>query len=170
MAIWKITASDGSIVWKMNYGTAGTVTGLESVSFLGDGSVIVGGYTDSEDAFAFFKSSGIVTEGKPFIAKISASDAAGSSAPSSFDWTYSMSDSIYTGSTKSIRIQSDSTYANERIFAVVGATSSAVKLEPDGTEVWKTGVLSPNIQINDLELTSAPGTDGLVLVGHEYSK
>ena len=84
MAIWKVNAADGAVVWKMNYGTAGTVTGLESVAVLSDGSFVVGGYTESEDAFANFKSSGIVTEGKPFLAKLDKNLADGSSAPTSF--------------------------------------------------------------------------------------
>ena len=58
MAIWKINAADGAVVWKMNYGTAGTNTGLESVAVLSDGSFIVGGYTDGEDSFWPFKSTG----------------------------------------------------------------------------------------------------------------
>ena len=98
MAIWKINASDGALVWTMNYGTAGTVTGLESVDVLSNGDFIVGGYIDSEDPYSTFKSGGQVTEGKPFLAKITKSDSGGSSAPSSFDWTYSMSESDYTGS------------------------------------------------------------------------
>ena len=48
MAIWKIDADDGSVTWKMNYGTSGEVTGLESVAFDDDGNVVVGGYTDGE--------------------------------------------------------------------------------------------------------------------------
>lgn len=122
----------------MNYGTAGTVTGLESVSLLPtDGGFVIGGYTDSEDGFSNFKSSGQVTEGKPFIAKLSASDANGSTVPSSFAWTYSLTESEYIGSTKSIRIDS-----SEKIYAVVGSASAAVKLNSDGTEVWKSGQLN----------------------------
>lgn len=48
MVVWKVNAADGAVVWKMNYGTSGTVTGLESVAFLSNGDVIVGGFTDSE--------------------------------------------------------------------------------------------------------------------------
>jgi hypothetical protein len=70
MAVWKIDASDGSVTWKMNYGTSGQVTGLESVAFDADGNVVVGGFTESEGNMKdqFFKSSGQITEGKPFIA------------------------------------------------------------------------------------------------------
>lgn len=71
MAIWKINAADGSVVWTMNYGTAGTATGLESVSRLSDGSFVIGGYTDAVDGFSSFKSGGQVEWAKPFLAKIS---------------------------------------------------------------------------------------------------
>ena len=136
MAIWKVNAADGAVVWKMNHGTAGTVTGLESVAVLSDGSFVVGGYTDSEDAFANFKSSGIVTEGKPFLAKLDKNLADGSSAPTTFVWTYSMTDAVYNGSTKAIRVGS-----GDKIFAVVGTASAVVKLNADGSEAWKTGQL-----------------------------
>ena len=136
MAIWKVNAADGAVVWTMNYGTAGTVTGLESVAILSDGSFVVGGYTDSEDAFANFKSSGIVTEGKPFLAKLDKNLADGSSAPTTFAWTYSMTDALYNGSTKAIRVDS-----SDKIFAVVGTASAVVKLNADGSEAWKTGQL-----------------------------
>lgn len=63
----------------------------------------------------YFKSGGQITEGKPFIAMITASDADGSSKPTSFDWTYTMSGSDYNGSCKSLRIDS-----SNKIYGVVG--------------------------------------------------
>lgn len=92
----------------MTYGTAGTVTGLESVSFLSDGSIIVGGFTDGEGEMSeqYFKSGGQIGFGKPFIAKIAASGVNGSSAPTAFDWTKSLDGADYTGSTKAIRVSS----------------------------------------------------------------
>ena len=132
MAIWKINAADGSVVWTMNYGTAGTATGLESVSRLSDGSFVIGGYTDAPDGFSSFKSGGQVEGAKPFLARISQSDAAGSTAPTSFAWTYSLSESI--GSTKAIRVDS-----SDKIFAVVGVTTNVIKLNADGSLVWNTG-------------------------------
>jgi hypothetical protein len=162
MVIWKIDASDGSVTWKMNYGTSGEVTGLESVVFDADGNVIVGGFVESEGDMKdqYFKSGGQITFGNPFIAQISASDASGSSAPSSFAWTYELSSDTYTGSTKSLR-----TDASKKIYAVVGAKSSAVKLNQDGSEVWKTGQLNDKAQMNDLTVDS----DGTIaMTGHEY--
>lgn len=129
MAIWKINASDGALVWTMNYGTAGTVTGLESVATLSNGDIVVGGYTDDEASFSTFKSGGQILEGKPFLALITKSDAGGSSAPSSFSWTYSMTEADYKGSAKSIRVDS-----SDNIFAVVGVKSAAVKLNSSGAE------------------------------------
>ena len=49
MVIWKIDASDGSEIWKMNYGTSGEVSGLEAVAIDGDGNFVVGGFTEGED-------------------------------------------------------------------------------------------------------------------------
>ena len=54
---------------------------------------------------------------------ITANDASGSSKPSSFDWTYSLSGDDYIGSCKALRIDS-----SKDIYAVVGEKSAAVKL------------------------------------------
>jgi outer membrane protein assembly factor BamB len=48
MAITKLNASDGTLVWEMDY-TTGLSNGVESVAFLSDGSFVVGGYTGSYD-------------------------------------------------------------------------------------------------------------------------
>ena len=98
----------------MNYGTAGTVSGLESVAFLADGSVIIGGFTDGEGEMSeqYFKSGGQIGFGKPFIAKISKADISGSTAPTSVEWSYcpiaasGYNSNDYTGSTKALRISS----------------------------------------------------------------
>ena len=92
----------------MNYGTAGTVSGLESVAFLANGSVIIGGFTDGEGEMSeqYFKSGGQIGFGKPFIAKIAATAISGSTAPTSVDWSYSLDSDDYTGSTKALRISS----------------------------------------------------------------
>ena len=132
MTIWKINAADGSIAWTMNYGTAGTATGLESVHLLSDGGFVIGGYTDSPTGFGNFKSGGQIEGSKPFVAKISQADAAGSTAPSSFAWTYSVADNI--GSTKSLRVDSSG-----KVYALVGTHSRVVKLNADGTLDWDTG-------------------------------
>ena len=164
MAIWKVNAADGTLVWKMNYGTAGTVTGLESVAFLSNGDLVVGGFTDSEGEMKdqYFKSGGQITMGKPFIAKIAASDVNGSTAPSAVAWSYSLDAADYTGSTKSLQVD-----GSDKIYAVVGAKSAAVKLNADGTEVWKTGLINANAQMNDLTVNS----DGTIaMTGHEYGK
>jgi len=86
VAIWKINAADGAIVWKFIYGATGSGSGLESISFSSDGGIIVGGYVDAVGPITdmVFKSSGIITEAKPFIAKISAADAASSTVPTAF--------------------------------------------------------------------------------------
>jgi hypothetical protein len=54
----------------------------------------------------YFKSGGQIGYGKPFIAKIAASNVSGSTAPTAFDWTYSLDGDDYTGSTKAVRISS----------------------------------------------------------------
>ena len=78
-------------------------------------------------------------DGTPFLGKISKADADGSSAPSSFAWTYTQKDEIYMGSAKAIRVDS-----SDNIYAVAGTKSAAIKLKSDGTEVWKTGQLDEN--------------------------
>ena len=122
MAIWKVNAADGTVAWQMNYGTAGTVSGLESVAFLADGSVIIGGFTDGEGEMSeqYFKSGGQIGFGKPFIAKIAATAISGSTAPTSVDWSYSLDSDDYTGSTKALRISSAQDGTVEKIYAVVG--------------------------------------------------
>lgn len=91
MNIAKLKESDGSIVWEMEYNpTSGKGAGAETVAFTSDGGFVIGGFIDTEDGIAdmIFKSSGIVTSGTPFIGKISAADAAGTTAPAAFAWTY----------------------------------------------------------------------------------
>lgn len=68
------------------------------------------------------------------MGKLSKGDANGNTAPSTFEWTYSLTGDEYAGSTKSLRVD-----ASDKIYAVVGQYSAAVKLNADGSEVWKTG-------------------------------
>jgi len=109
-------------------------SGSETVAFTSDGGFIIGGYIDAEgsaDEF-YFKSSG-QAYGIPFAAKVSAADAAGSSAPSSFEWTYSNDAEESMGSIKSIRIDS-----NDNAFMVMGL-AGIIKLNDAGEEVWNSG-------------------------------
>lgn len=114
MVITKLLESDGSVVWTMNYGTG---AGVETVAFTSDGGFVVGGYIDMTDDLSeiAFKSGGQVTSGKPFLGKISAANAAASSAPSAFEWTYSNDSADYAGSAKAIRIDS-----SDNIYSVFG--------------------------------------------------
>lgn len=130
---------------------------------------MVGGFIDSALSAdeMYFKSGGQVDEGIPFFGKISASDAAASSAPTSWEWTYSgltteSVENTYSGSTKSIRVDSD-----DNVFGLVGAGAILVKLSSTGSKTWDTGTdfSSYNCQLNDLELVS----DGTVMTGHCYS-
>lgn len=98
-------------------------------------------------------------ESSPFIVKISAADAAGSSVPSDFEWTYFNSE--VTGSTKSIRQDSAG-----NLFALCGTATSIVKLASDGSETWNTG--SDHIelgQMNDLVVKDT----SLYLAGHIFT-
>lgn len=120
---------------------------------------MVGGVFNSEAGMEdlLFKSSGIIEDGTPYMAKITAADAAASSAPSGFDWTYSGS---VEGSTRSLRVDS-----SDNIYAISGATCNLVKLASDGSLTWDSGdTLNANGQMNDLEVVS----DGVVIVGHIY--
>jgi len=133
MNIAKIAATDGEIIWEMNHEAE---SGAETVAFTSDGGFIIGGYLDNEaDIIEHnFKSGGQIDgeNAKPFIAKVSAADAAGSSAPSSFEWTYTCSDAENYGSAKAIRVDS-----SDNVFAVIGH-GAIVKLNAAGEEVWKT--------------------------------
>lgn len=92
MNIAKLSGTDGTIVWEMEHGTA---SGAETVAFTSDGGFVVGGFTDTTQALneLNFKSGGQVESATPFIGKISAADAAASSAPTTFAWTYTNADS-----------------------------------------------------------------------------
>ena len=114
MVITKLLESDGSVVWEMNYGSG---AGVETVAFTSDGGFVVGGYIDSKLELAeyIFKSGGQITQGTPFLGKISATDAAASTAPTAFAWTYSNAGEAYVGSAKAIRVDSA-----DNIYAVFG--------------------------------------------------
>lgn len=145
-------------------GASGSGSGLESIYFSSDGGVIVGGYVEATGPIGdmVFKSSGIITEAKPFIAKISASDYAGSSAPTSWVWSHTETDATYAGSTKSMRLDS-----NDNIYANVGTRTSVIKLAgSDGSIVWRSGQIDAAVQSNDLELITSTG--GMVLIGHHF--
>jgi hypothetical protein len=160
MNIAKLQASDGAIVWEMQYGSN---SGAETVQISSDGGFVVGGFIDSSDSLSTmnFKSGGQVETGTPFIGKISAADAAGSTVPSGFEWTYTNSGSDYAGSAKALRVDS-----SDNVFSIMGTKSAAVKLDSAGAEQWATGQLDANAQMNDIEVAS----DGVVLVGQKYSK
>lgn len=133
MNIAKILATNGEIIWEMNHEAE---SGAETVAFTSDGGIIIGGFLDNEvDAINnYFKSSGQVDgeNAKPFIAKISAADAGGSSAPTSFEWTYTNSEAENYGSAKALRVDS-----SDNVYAVIGH-GAVVKLNSAGEEVWKT--------------------------------
>ena len=158
MNIAKIAATDGEIIWEMNHEAE---SGAETVAFTSDGGFVIGGYLDNESDAAeqYFKSSGQVDgeNAKPFIAKVSAADAGGSSAPTSFEWTYTNSEEKHVGSAKALRVDS-----SDNVYAAIGH-GAVVKLDSAGEEVWKTDEYAAT-QINDVELAS----DGVVAVGHTY--
>jgi hypothetical protein len=76
----------------------------------------------------------------PFIAKVSAADAEGDSAPTSFVWTYSNSEDKNSGSAKAIRVDS-----NDNVYGVMGMGdhSTIFKLDDAGEEVWLTESMKP---------------------------
>lgn len=163
MAIWKINAADGSVAWKMTHGTPGQGAGLETAAFTSDAGFVVAGFVDAPGGIGdmAFKSGGIVTEAKPFMAKISAADAADSVAPSGFEWTHTEADATYAGSARAIRID-----GSDQVFASVGTGSAVIKLSSAGSIVWRSGQIDSTVQTNDLELVAADG--GIVLVGHQF--
>lgn len=163
IALWKINANDGSVAWKMIMGATGSGSGLESIYFTSDGGVVVGGYVEATGPIGdmVFKSSGIITEAKPFIAKVSASDMAGNTTPNSWVWSHTETDATYKGSTKSLRIDS-----SDNIYANVGTRTSVLKIQgSDGAIVWRSGQIDAAVQSNDLELLP---DNSMVLIGHQF--
>lgn len=113
--VWKFDSNDGSIIWEMPYDPSPNhQEEFESVSFTSDGGAIITGAVDIPNSSPIgYKSTGIMMEGKPFVAKIKESDVKGAKAPKSFEWTYAEPDTIYRGGTKSVRIDGEDTiYAN----------------------------------------------------------
>lgn len=184
MSILKIDATDGSLVWKMAYTGASGAGGegfsqgsdaiAETVAFTSDGGFVIGGSIKCKDCIdtMTFKSGGMMTDGSPFIAKVSAADAAATSAPSSFEWTFELVPEDlnvtdlyadyykFMGSARSLRIDS-----SDNVYAIVGTASSMVKLNGSGVEQWvKYDTTEDKVQMNDLELVS----DGIILAGHRY--
>lgn len=161
MNIAKLNASTGALIWEMAYGAS---SGAETVSFTSDGGFVVGGYINTLQPLSDinFKSGGQVSEATPFIGKISAADAAGSSTPASFEWTYTNTDAAYMGSAKALRID-----ASDNVFSIAGTNSAVIKLDNAGAESWATGTLDASVQINDIELSS---DNGMVVAGHKYGK
>lgn len=103
------------------------------------------------------KSAGVVTEGTPFIAKISAADVEGSTAPTDFEWTYE--NGSVEGSTRQLILETGN------IYAVGGNYANLVKLDNTGTEQWNTGTdLDEYGQMNDLVFVN----NEIYLVGHAY--
>lgn len=115
----------------MNYGTG---SGVETVAFTSDGGFVVGGYTGDSTPIKemFFKSGGQLEAGAPFVGKVSKADAEGTASPRSFAWTWTTAETAYKGSAKALRIDS-----SDNVFVVAGTTSAVIKLDKDGTEVWK---------------------------------
>jgi hypothetical protein len=71
----------------------------------------------------------------PFIARISANDAAGSTAPTKFEWTYAERDKTYRGSVKSLKVSP----FDGNIYGLTKGTS-LIKLEShDGAVAGKSG-------------------------------
>ena len=163
MAIWKINAADGSIAWQMTYGSAGQGSGLETAGFTSDGALIVGGFVEAPGGIGdmLFKSAGFVADAKPFIAKISAVDAAGLVSPSGFEWAHVEADTTYLGSTRAMRID-----GGDNIFANVGSRTAVLKLSSSGAVIWSSGQIDSTFQSNDLELVPKDG--GMILVGHQF--
>ena len=121
IVISKINASDGTLVWKMNKAGSSNNAAAETVAFTSDGGFVIGGGLNNPEPVKSmaFKSSGQFAEGNPFIAKVSAADAAGTSAPSSFEWEYELTPpsdtSAYQGSAKALRVDS-----SDNIYAILG--------------------------------------------------
>ena len=77
----------------------------------------------------------MVDKTNPFIAKISAADAAGSKTPAKFEWTYTERDKSYSGSVKSLKVSP----FDGNIYGLTKGTS-LIKLDSDnGSVIAKSG-------------------------------
>jgi len=135
--ISKLNADDGVIVWTaMGSGTGGGSASAETVAFTSDGGFVVGGGVDAQIPASEmrFKSGGQVTESSTWIAKVSASEAAGDSIPA-FEWILASTETE-TGNVKSIRVD-----ASDNIFFITGTETGTTlyKLDSAGSEEWNTG-------------------------------
>lgn len=75
---------------------------------------------------------GYINDNEPYIAKVDATDAAASTAPTSFVWEHAVTDTLYEGKAKSMRLDS-----SDNIYAIIGSESSVIKLAGnDGTVAW----------------------------------
>ena len=92
-------------------------SGAEAVIFTDDGGFIICGYVDGPNAASEynFKSAGQAEEATPFIAKVSAANANGDSAPTSFEWEWEKTSEEPIGSAKTIRLDSDG-----NIYTIIG--------------------------------------------------
>jgi len=169
--VTKLQSSDGTIVWTMDFANpadASLNASAETVAFLSDGSFVVGGGVNSSIAVGdmHFKSGGNVEESSAWMGQISASDAAGSTAPTSFAWQWTTTDGRQ-GNVKAIRVDS-----SDNIIGVagIGSQATAYKLNSSGTEQWNTGTAYNGSQFSDLTI-NADGTmafAGLAAVGNTY--
>jgi len=120
----------------MGSGTGGGSASAETVAFTSDGGFVVGGGVDAQIPASemLFKSGGQVTESSTWIAKVSASEAAGDSIPD-FEWIL-QSLETETGNVKSIRVD-----ASDNIFFITGTETGTTlyKLDSAGAEEWNTG-------------------------------
>ena len=133
----------------MNSGATGSDSGLQTVYFSSDGGIVVGGY---------------INDNEPYIAKVDATDAAGSVAPTSFVWEHTVTDAAYEGITKSMRLDS-----SDNIYAIIGSEPTIIKLAgSDGTVAWTSPTIGTTEDIIDIELITSTG--GLIVVGNYQNK
>lgn len=148
-AVWKLDAKTGALIWTYKF-NSGYSDGLETVAFAPDGSLYVGGFAGASIPASDlrFKSAGQVLEGRPFVGKISAEDANGSSAPIGYEWLKHFGGDGYKGSAKALRVEA----GTGNIVAVAGSRAAVLKFSPAGDVLMKTGELEPNMQVMDIDV------------------
>lgn len=148
-AVWKLDAKSGALIWTYKF-NSGYSDGLETVAFAPDGSLYVGGFAGASIPAndLRFKSAGQVLEGRPFVGKISAEDANGSSAPIGYEWLKHFGGDGYKGSAKALRVEA----GTGNIVAVAGSRAAVLKFSPAGDVLMKTGELEPNMQVMDIDV------------------
>ena len=147
----------GNLVWSASFSSNGSESAFEYISTSPDGGLILAGFVDGvEEGIEGFKSYGNPVGGTGSVAYLSEQQLESDSAPSSFLWEQEYG----LNSIRSIQPMEDG-------FVFVGAYEEewyeVVRIDSDGTELWKTPLLDHG-EATDIAVLS--DDSGFVVTGH----